>query len=38
MTTDDEGNAMPQSIQEGQDNTNDTGIFSDIEASKIISM
>ena len=37
MTTDPDGNMLPQSIQDGE-NQYDTGIFSEIEASKLISL
>ena len=38
MTTDPDGNMIPQSIQDGTENQYDTGIFSEIEASKLISL
>ena len=38
MTTDPDGNQNPQSIQEGTENQYDTGIFSEIEPSKLISL
>ena len=38
MTTDADGNIIPQSMQEGAEGQFDTGLFSEIEASKLISL